>query len=137
MNSCMKFSPKQYSDALYELLEMANEEQVSDVLKEFIKLLDQNGDIKKIDQILDIFESDWDKKEGVVKAEVTSVYGLSDELIDVLKNYVSSKTDAKSINFQYKEDEELLGGLVLRYQDKVLDLSLKKNLGDLKESIQK
>ncbi len=133
----MKFSPKQYSDALYELLEMANEEQVSDVLKEFIKLLDQNGDIKKIDQILDIFESDWDKKEGVVKAEVTSVYGLSDELIDVLKNYVSSKTDAKSINFQYKEDEELLGGLVLRYQDKVLDLSLKKNLGDLKESIQK
>lgn len=133
----MKFSPKQYSDALYELLEIANEEQVSDVLKEFIKLLDQNGDIKKIDQILDIFESDWDKKEGVVKAEVTSVYGLSDELIDVLKNYVSSKTDAKSINFQYKEDEELLGGLVLRYQDKVLDLSLKKNLGDLKESIQK
>jgi F-type H+-transporting ATPase subunit delta len=133
----MKFSPKQYADALYELLETTSEEQVSDVLREFTKLLDKNGDLNKIDQILDIFESDWDKKEGFVKAEVSSAYRLSDEVIDVLKKYVSLKTKAKSINFQYKEDEEMLGGLVLRYQDKVLDLSLKKNLSDLKESIQK
>ena len=131
----MKFSPKQYADALSELLEIANEEQVPEVLKEFSKLLNENGDLKKIDQILYFFGSDWDKKEGIVKAEVTSVYDLSDDVNYVLRKYVSLRTNATDIYFQYKEDREILGGLVLRFQDKVLDLSLKKNIRDLKESI--
>lgn len=131
----MKFSPKQYADALYELLEIASEDQVHDVLKEFSKLLIENGDFKKIDQILDIFISEWDKKRGVVKAEVTSVYDLSDELVNLLKKYVSLRTDASSVNFDYKENKEILGGLVVKYQDKVLDLSLKKNIKDLKDCI--
>lgn len=133
----MKFSPKQYAEALNELLEMANEDQVSDVLKEFSKLLIENGDFKKIDEILEIFKSDWDKKRGVIEAEVTSVYDLSDEVVNVLKKYVSLRTDASSVSFNYKEDKEILGGLVVKYQDKILDLSLKKNINDLKECLQK
>lgn len=133
----MKFSSKQYAEALYELLEMATEDQFSDVLKEFARFLVENGDYVKIDEILKIFAEDWDKKRGIIKAEVTSVYDLSHEVSNVLKNYISSKTNASSVNFQYKEDKEILGGLVLKYQDKELDLSLKKSINDLKECIKK
>ncbi|MFH1822227.1 MAG: ATP synthase F1 subunit delta [Patescibacteria group bacterium] len=133
----MKITPKQYAGSLYDLTVGKNDSQLKDVIKSFINVLLENNDFGKAKKIIEEFEKIWNKEEKTVEAEVTSAKELDNELIKLLKNYIINLFNAKRVNLNNKIDKNILGGVIIKYEDKVIDGSLKTKLRELKNKMQK
>jgi len=75
------------------------------------------------------------KKIGVVK--VTSAVTLSKEQKKAVEEKLLETTDFVSLETSYIVDESLLGGLVIRIGDRVVDSSVKARLEDMKRELMK
>ncbi len=133
----MRITPKQYALSLYESLDGKSAAEVKAVIKKFVELLAAKNQLAKAEKIVKEFEKIWNEKNGVVEAEIFSAKTLDKPTIKLLKNYVIKLSGAKEIMVDEKVDKGLLGGVVIRYGDKVLDGSLKGSLHDLKSSLEK
>jgi len=131
----MKITPKQYAQSLNELVYDKNETEVLTVLKTFIDLLVKNNDYNKSDEIMMEFSNLWDENNGELAVALSSARTLGDDSKDIIAEYLKNKTGKNKINISENIDPEMMGGMVLRYGDKILDGSLKTNLNNLKEKI--
>ncbi len=132
----MKVTPAQYAKVLFELTYNQKEEEIKPVLDNFIKVLAQNNDLKKIDDIIKEFSNIWDQKEGKIKVEIISARPLDENTLNLIKDYLSQKTKAKTFDIQHKIDKKILGGVIIKLKDKILDASLTNYLNRLKQHIQ-
>jgi F-type H+-transporting ATPase subunit delta len=130
----MKINSKQYAVALLESLE-ENKDNEKEVAKKFAAALISAGQVSRWPEIMEIFEKIWNKKNNIVKADIFSANSLSAETINVLKEMIKEKSSGIEIKIEQKVDKSLLGGVVLHYGDKVLDLSLKNKIEKLKEEL--
>ncbi len=93
----------------------------------FVKLLVHNGRITLAPQIHDLFERYRAEHEGVVDVEVRTAYPLEaddrDKLTQALKKALGRK-----VRLQVAEDRDLIGGVVIRAGDKVIDGSVRGRL---------
>ncbi len=132
----MKITPAQYAKALFELTYNQKEEEIKPILDNFIKILAQNNDLKKINDITEEFSNIWDKKRGKVKVKIISARPLNENALNLIKNYLSQKIEAKTFDVQHKIDKKILGGVIIKLKDKILDASLTNYLNRLKQHIQ-
>lgn len=133
----MSFTPKQYANALYKILEEAKEEQFSDVVDSFARLMVENGDSNNIEEIVNNFQEIWNDNKNIVEAEIITVHELNEGMMDILRDYIKTTTGASEVFLEQKVDESILGGVVIKYKDKILDASLKKEIQELKKHIKK
>ena len=133
----MKITEKQYSTALYEAVKDKKKGEVKSLIKDFAKLIIQNNDTSKLDKIINEYEKVWNRDQGIVNAEVISAKALDKPTIKYLNDYIKKTTKAKKIELNKEIDDNLLGGVVVKYGDKVLDGSLKTKLNELKSSMTK
>jgi len=131
----MKITPKQYAQSLYELVADKSEAEVLVILKTFTELIIKNGDVNKVDAVLVEFARIWDEVHGELAVSLTSARVLNEESKDTIADYLKNKTKVSKINFSEKIDAGIIGGMVVRYDDKILDGSLKNNLNNLKDKI--
>lgn len=75
------------------------------------------------------------KKIGVVK--VTSAVELTDEQKQNVEKKVLETTSYVELETEYAVDSELLGGLVIRIGDRVVDSSIRTRLEELKRELMK
>ncbi len=132
----MKITSTQYAKALFELTYNQKEEEIKPVLDNFIKILTKNNDLNKIDDIIKEFSNIWDQKEGKVRVEIISARPLNEDILNLVKEYLSQKIEAKTFEIQHKIDKKILGGVIIKLKDKILDASLTNCLNRLKEHIQ-
>jgi len=106
------------------------------------KLVGEALDDKKQRALLDEFFSGVKSGKLIVldgtnfqgeSAQVTSALPLSKEEEEAVKRDVLSKAGAKEVTFRV--DPSILGGLVIRVGDKVLDSSVAGKLGELRQSL--
>jgi F-type H+-transporting ATPase subunit b len=106
------------------------------------KLVGEALDDKKQRALLDEFFSGVKSGKLIVldganfqgeSAQVTSALPLSKEEEEAVKRDVLSKAGAKEVTFHV--DPSILGGLVIRVGDKVLDSSVAGKLGELRQSL--
>ncbi len=133
----MKITPKQYAQSLYEVLKGKSKNEVKDYILNFFNTVVNNNDISKLERIIEQFEKKWNKEEGIIDAEIVSSRKLEGDIIKLVKNYIKKISGAKEVNILEKEDKKVLGGIVIKYEDKVLDASLKTKLNDLKLELSK
>jgi len=131
----MKITSKQYALSLYELVFGKNETEASSLLKAFVNLIIENRDYNKVDEIMAEFSRIWDDRNSELAVSLTSARKLESDSKNIIAEYLKNKTGFNEINFSEKIDDKILGGMVLRYHDKILDGSLKNNLNNLKEKI--
>jgi F-type H+-transporting ATPase subunit delta len=115
-------------------LEGALHGKVSAVAMKFLGLLIE----KKRFEILPMVVADLAKlvaeKNGIARAQVRTARPLSAEAQQKLKDKLKIFA-GKSIELEIKEDPEIIGGVVVRLGDWVLDSSLRGQLRKLKETI--
>ena len=70
------------------------------------------------------------KKIGV--ALVTSPFELTAEQKTKIEKKLLDTTDYKKMEITYREDKTLIGGLVIRIGDRVIDTSIKSRLEELR-----
>ncbi|MFH1661984.1 MAG: ATP synthase F1 subunit delta [Candidatus Falkowbacteria bacterium] len=132
----MKITSKQYAQSLYQVVK-EKECDVSDTVKKFIKILVSNNDISKADKIIEDFIKIWNKEEKIIEAEITSSRELDKEIVKSLNHYISELSGAKNIVLNKKINKNILGGVIIKYGDKIIDASLKMKLSELKNNLVK
>lgn len=128
----MKISAQQYAISLHDSLEGKTEKkEVKEVLHNFVALLGKNNNLNKEAEIIEILEYTWNKENGELKAELTSARELNKEARETVVNYLKEKTDAKTVTLDEKVDKKILGGFILKYNNKIINGSLKNSLEEL------
>ena len=119
----MKYKPKQYAEALVDLLlsKKADEKKISD---NFLKLLKKNGDMKKAGEIMALAENLLLKKTGNKKVILETARKTD------TKDFISKFTKKGDI-VKEKIKPELIAGLKITTDNKQLDFSLKNKLNKM------
>lgn len=131
----MKISDKQYAQALFELVKDEPEEKRKKTIIGFAKFLVNNHGVFKLSGITKEFDTLWDKEFGIIGAEISSFSILDKKTEKLLQEYIKKVSGAKEIDIKTKTDKGIMGGVVIKYGDKIFDACLRSRLEKLKEKI--
>ncbi|PIA48509.1 hypothetical protein AQUCO_01400828v1 [Aquilegia coerulea] len=98
----------------------------SEITKNFLVVLAENGRLRNIDSIIKKFVELTMAHRGEVKAIVTTVIPLpaeeEKELKETLQDIIGQ---GKTVSLEQKIDPNILGGLVVEFDKKVFDMSIR------------
>jgi len=100
----------------------------------FLKLLTKNQSFFIIHDIYKQFLGLIEKRNNLIRVTVTSPYKISDDLKNQILNLVNDISGADSI-IEEKIDSELIGGVVIRLGDTVIDGSIKNKVKQLRREL--
>lgn len=106
----------------------------SDTVKNFLRLLIDKNRVSGIHELKDYYLKLTDELSDVSRAEIITARPLKKEVVDRLEKALSGLTSKKVIT-EVKEDGSLIGGLVVKIGDLVLDGSVKAQLAGLRASL--
>ena len=118
--------------AVYSTLN--NTDDKEKVVSSFITYLEKHSLLTLIPNILEELENIHLEEKDIIKTEILSSEELNKEELDNISRLLKNKLN-KDINIKTKQDKNLLGGLVIKYKDKIIDLSLKKQLKNLSKQL--
>ncbi len=97
----------------------------------FIRLITKNKRENILPAIAFSFVKLMQKHRGIVPVKITAPYPLKDE---TKNNIISKLPQNKEITYDVsvEVDEDLLGGFIIRMEDKQIDASIRGRLNDLK-----
>ncbi len=111
---------------------IASRSSYHDISRNFLFLLVDNGRIPAFVEINRAVRDAWDALSGRVRAQVTSAAALDKKTLSTLQNHVQTLTGAKEVLLDAQVDPSLIGGIVTRIGDKVLDGSIRTQLEHLR-----
>jgi F-type H+-transporting ATPase subunit delta len=100
----------------------------------FIRLLAKNHRIDLIADIAQQFDALKAQDENKTHVNLTTAVSVEDEVQRRLTEEVSKKLNTESA-LQFEVDENIIGGIVLRIDDKVIDISIKNALKRLQKQL--
>lgn len=132
----MRTTAKQYAQALAEAVSEARPADQDRILDNFAKLLRANGDLAMLAMIEKEFVDHNRLVRGMSLAQVSSARELSAgqerKIVDELNEYLGADVELRK-----KVDEGLVGGLLVRVDDLLIDGTIKGNLAELKNKLTK
>ncbi len=105
----------------------------ADAIKNFLNLLLDKNRIGAIEAINEHYAKLTDEVSGIARAEILTARPIKDEAVDKIQKALEALT-SKKIKTEIREDESLIGGIVVKIGDMVLDGSVRAQLEGLKES---
>jgi F-type H+-transporting ATPase subunit delta len=111
--------------------------RVCDELVGFLHLLVVKERYPEIDAILQCFTDLMKKHKGIGVAFVTTPKELSAPLRENVEKKLLETTDFRTMEMHYEVDESLIGGMVIRIGDRVVDSSVKTKLTKLQSDLLK
>ena len=109
---------------------------LSKVMSSFLLLVFEKGRVGFIGSINEFYQKLADELKGVARASLVSATELSSEAIDKIRASLSKRT-GKDITLEIEQDPTLIGGIVTRIGDLVLDGSIKTQLLNMRESLKR
>jgi F-type H+-transporting ATPase subunit delta len=123
-------NPKVNKERLLALMLEICQGHISDENENFLKLLIDNNRLNLLTPIAKLFEAYKAEDEGYIDVEVISAYSLSKEAKHDLATTLE-KTLGKKIHMNVTVDKSLIGGVLVRAGDKVIDGSIRGRLQQL------
>ncbi len=123
-------NPKVNKQRLLELMLDICQGHINDENENFLKLLIHNNRLNLLTPISKLFEAYKAEDEGYIDVEVLSAYSLSKEAKHDLTTTLE-KTLGKKIHMNVTVDKSLIGGVLVRAGDKVIDGSIRGRLQQL------
>lgn len=115
-----------------KLLQTALDNRMSPDLSRFLSLLNRNGRMEMVEDILRDFVDMYHRSVGIRKAHLTTVQEPSERLMQRLKALVKQKT-GDDVIIEVEVDPALIGGFVFDIDDYLLDASVKRQLDLIRE----
>ena len=123
------FSSLEKRDGVSTVVTGANEH-----LQNFLELLAEKHRMPAIFRIRRRFEELWAEENRVLAASVTSATELDDGLIKQIRERIEEETGQK-VDLDSRVDPELLGGLVVRVGNTIMDASVRSRLERLRRQV--
>ena len=105
----------------------------NDVLNLLYILLEKNK-INLLSTILYCFEESMDEAKNILKVGVVSAAEIDEDLKHKLQEKLENKLN-KSVKFDFETKPEIIAGVVLKIQDKVIDGSMAAKLEGFKKAL--
>jgi F-type H+-transporting ATPase subunit delta len=121
-------------DARGKVLKDVFSGQVSPLLWNFLGVLNLKNRLSLLKQIITAYDDLLDDKFGKVEVDVTTAHKLSPEDLEMVKQRVSAALKKDAVIHQYV-DESIIGGMLLRVQDQLIDASVKSQLQAIKQKL--
>ncbi len=109
-------------------------DELSPITLNFLLLILQKKREAHLSKIVHQFVDLANEARGVVKANVKSAVKLSSEQIDALRKSLE-KITGKSILIELEIDEKIMGGLIVRIGDRIIDGSVQNKLKMLEKHL--
>jgi F-type H+-transporting ATPase subunit delta len=127
-------SPSLTIAQLAELFVHVCGEHIDDSARNVIRLLTENRRLQLIPEIAALYEVMRADAENSVDAHVIAAYPVSDEQRNKIAAALKAKL-GREVNIECEIDESLLGGVIIRAGDTVIDGSLRGRLANFASAI--
>ena len=111
--------------------------RISDALTGFLRIVVTKGRYKDLPDIFAYFIARVKEYRKIGVAQVTSAISLSDVQKQKIEKKLLDSTQYETMEIEYKVDESLIGGLLIRIGDRVVDSTVRHRLNSLTASLMK
>jgi F-type H+-transporting ATPase subunit delta len=103
-------------------------------MRNLVRLLLERGRIAVLDQVAAEYRRLADRASGVVRAEVVSAVPLDAASTKRLRGALSERLGGE-VETTVRQDPDILGGLIVRIGDRVIDASVRTRLEQLRSAL--
>jgi F-type H+-transporting ATPase subunit delta len=105
-----------------------------EILVNFLKLLIENHRTPVIFRVRRSYDDLWEQENQLLPVRVTSAVELDKSTVDALRDRIAEQTGRK-VDFASEVDPDILGGIVVRVGNSVLDASIRNRLEQLRKQV--
>lgn len=128
--------PRVTHEAQQEMVERLLPREVTNPLvRNFLLLLIRRQRLALLPRIVEVFQEMYNKERGIVVADVTTAVPLDEEHERRVAEQLSRITGGKTVQLRLHTDPTILGGMVARIGDELLDASVATRLATLAQRI--
>ncbi len=113
------------------------EGRVSEELLGFLTIVISKDRYRDIDAIIDYFIAEVKRYKGIGIATVTTAVPLREEQRREIERKLLDTTQYREMEMHYREDAALIGGMVIRIGDRVVDSSIRTKLSEMQKELLK
>jgi len=125
------FATKEKQDGLERVVSDADP-----VVLNFLKLLIEKHRMPVLFRIRSNYDGLWEEENKLLPVHITSAVKLDNAIVEQLGDRISEQTDRK-VELSADVDPEILGGIVVRVGNSVLDASVRNRLEQLRKQVVK
>jgi F-type H+-transporting ATPase subunit delta len=123
------FSTQEKKDGLVKLLDGA-----SDTLINFLELLIEKHRMPAIFRIRRYYDTLWEQAHHILPVQIATAIALDEGVARQLGEQIE-KTTGQRIELTQSVDPDILGGIVLRVGNSILDASIRNRLENLRKAV--
>ena len=123
--------PKIMKEDKVKIVEETFEGQIPKEIVGIMTLLVTKGRAAEMISVFDYFINLVKEEKKIGKADVTTAVSLSDAQRKKVEQKLLDTTEYETFEMNYSVDESLIGGMVIRIGDRVVDSSIKTKLYEL------
>jgi F-type H+-transporting ATPase subunit delta len=123
------FSTEEKKDGLHKVVEGAD-----DAVVNFLELLIEKHRVPAVYRIRREYESLWQEENKLLPVQITSAIELDQQTVDTIVETIGERT-GRRVEPESKVDPDILGGIVLRVGDRILDASIANRLESLRKQV--
>lgn len=123
------FSTEEKKDGLHRAVEGANP-----IVMNFLEALLERHRMPAIYRIRARFDELWEEEHKLLPVEVTSAIELDESIVNEIGERIG-KQAGRTIELSSKVDPDILGGIVLRVGNFILDASIRNRLNQLRKQV--
>ena len=118
-----------------ELIKKILDGQVSKEMLAFLQTVLEKDRYGEIDQMLDYFEKRVKEYKKIGVVFISTPMELNEEQKKQIEDKILQTSRYKSLECHYRIEPELIGGVVIRMNDRVIDSSLKTQMAQLSKNL--
>jgi len=123
------FSTQEKKDGLERTVQGANE-----LFMNFLEALLERHRMPVIFRIRTRFEGFWDEENRLLPVQVTSAIDLDEKIVNAIGDRIGEQT-GRNVELSSSVDPDILGGIVLRVGNFILDASIRNRLEQLRKQV--
>ncbi len=129
--------PKIVKEEKVKIVEDIFAEKISAEFVGLLRLIVEKGHFAKVDTVLDYFIDCVKEYKNIGTAYVTTAMDLSEAQKAAVEKRLLETTKYVKFEMHYAVDSALIGGMVIRIGDRVVDSSVRTKLNDLARELSK
>jgi len=127
-------TPNISADSKKEFVEKVFKNSFSVEMIHFLKVLIDNSRLNELKSIKEAFHQLLDEEGGRLRVVITGIEAFDRALIGKIKDALAKKFK-KEILIEEKIDKSILGGIIIRIGDLIIDGSLIKDLNNIRRNL--
>lgn len=129
--------PKIGREEKISTLKAVFEGRISADMLGFLTVIVEKNRYGNIEQILESFVDKMKEYKGIGVAYVKSAVSLTDEQKKQVEGKLLETTGYRQVEMHYEVRTDLIGGMVIRIGDRVVDSSIRSRLSDMERNLMK